>query len=326
MNRILSICSHHHRPSVTGGIVRSIATSSRVCADENEQHLTSNARKKYTRPPPIELKSVRTRQFDGDSSQSGNTNSAPRNNARVYALLVVPVLTFGLGVWQVRRREWKLELIKYLEERTRAEPIPLPAKSEYDADPQAFIAKYEYLPMRVRGRFEHSREVLVTMRQDLSGEASVPGAHVITPFVPTGDRADFGPILVNRGFVPYTHYSPTTRAHAQVEGECEIVGLLRTNEPSGTFTPPNKPPLEWHSRDLAEMSKSLGTSMVFLDARKATPGARTKPTSLRYDGTPIAGQTVINLKNDHFSYIITWFSLSALTSVMWWKRFARALF
>jgi len=41
-------------------------------------------------------------------------------------LKVIPALTFGLGVWQIRRREWKLSLIENLESRTSAPPIPLP--------------------------------------------------------------------------------------------------------------------------------------------------------------------------------------------------------
>jgi surfeit locus 1 family protein len=39
---------------------------------------------------------------------------------------VIPAATFGLGTWQIYRREWKLGLIKHLEERTSAPPVPLP--------------------------------------------------------------------------------------------------------------------------------------------------------------------------------------------------------
>ena len=38
----------------------------------------------------------------------------------------VPLLTFGLGVWQTERRRWKLDLIRSLEERTGAPVVPLP--------------------------------------------------------------------------------------------------------------------------------------------------------------------------------------------------------
>ena len=40
---------------------------------------------------------------------------APRN----LALLVFPCITFYLGVWQVRRRKWKLGLIEELDRKRR---------------------------------------------------------------------------------------------------------------------------------------------------------------------------------------------------------------
>ena len=73
-------------------------------------------------------------------------------------------------------------------------------------------------------------------------------------------------ILVNRGFIPYMNYSPITRQKAQVEGEVELVGLLRGNEITNSFTPENKPPNEWHYRSINQMADVLGTAPLFLDA------------------------------------------------------------
>lgn len=38
----------------------------------------------------------------------------------------IPISTFALGVWQIKRRTWKINLLKELEEKTTADPIPLP--------------------------------------------------------------------------------------------------------------------------------------------------------------------------------------------------------
>ena len=75
---------------------------------------------------------------------------------------------------------------------------------------------------------------------------------------------------MNRGHVPYFNYSPLKRQSAQIDEECELVGLLRSNEITNAFTPKNKPPLEWHNRDIDRMSEALGTSPIFLDAVEST--------------------------------------------------------
>lgn len=43
-----------------------------------------------------------------------------------YLLLGLPITAFGLGCWQVQRKQWKENLIKTLEERTKLEPVPIP--------------------------------------------------------------------------------------------------------------------------------------------------------------------------------------------------------
>ena len=47
--------------------------------------------------------------------------------SRIHAQ-VIPIATFCLGTWQVKRRWWKMDLIKALEEKTQAEPVPLPLR------------------------------------------------------------------------------------------------------------------------------------------------------------------------------------------------------
>ena len=56
--------------------------------------------------------------------------SVKRNKAASYNmwLLVIPVTTFGLGTWQVFRLQWKVNLIKKLEERTKEGTIALPTE------------------------------------------------------------------------------------------------------------------------------------------------------------------------------------------------------
>lgn len=277
--------------------------------DEQEKIVSTTNRKKYSKPPPIDLKSVRTNRQEQDEREKQSTSTGKIN---AMALLTIPLVTFGLGVWQIKRRETKLEMIKFLEDRTKSHPIELP---ENPKEIETLVQDHEYQRIRVKGRFLHSKEIILTIRHDSTGMVSGPGGHVITPFL-VSNRKDGLTILVNRGFVPYTHYSPTRRSHAQIDGEVELIGLLRGNELTSTFTPVNNPPSEWHYRDVNQMAFELNTAPIFLDAD--------------YDSTirggPIGGQTNVKLKNDHLTYLVTWFSLSILTSILWWKRYSRVLF
>jgi surfeit locus 1 family protein len=49
-------------------------------------------------------------------------------NPTMIALGVIPILSFALGVWQVKRLKWKVNLIDELTEKLQREPIFLPSK------------------------------------------------------------------------------------------------------------------------------------------------------------------------------------------------------
>ncbi|XP_057576338.1 surfeit locus protein 1 isoform X2 [Hippopotamus amphibius kiboko] len=196
-----------------------------------------------------------------------------------------------------------------------AEPIPLPA------DPME-LKKLEYRPVKVRGHFDHSKELHMMPRTmvDPAREAreagrlsSAPesGAYVVTPFHCT----DLGiTILVNRGFVPRKKVNPDTRSKGQIEGEVDLVGMVRLTETRKPFIPENNPERNhWHYRDLEAMARLTGAEPIFIDAdfKSTVPGG------------PIGGQTRVTLRNEHMQYIITWYGLCAATSYLWFKKFLR---
>ena len=282
--------------------------------DNDSASAALNNKKRYNKPPPIDLNRVKTNneKEDGPNDQSGN------NGGKVVGLVLlgIPVIAFGLGCWQIKRREWKVNLIELLKSRTQSKPRELPKDIDFN-NLDEFMETNEFTPFKVKGHFLHSREVVLTIRHDMTHTVSGPGGLVITPFV-LSDRPDTM-ILVNRGFVPYTHYSPTSRLETQFEQELEITGYLRKDEPTNRFTLNNKPPDVWHYRDIRSMAEALGTQPIFLDQYdlKRTIADRK---------VPIPNQTNIAIRNEHMSYIITWFSLSGFTSYLWWRRFANIFF
>nr|CAD7257429.1 unnamed protein product [Timema shepardi] len=224
---------------------------------------------------------------------------------------LIPVTAFGLGTWQVKRRKWKLELIENLAKRFNAPPQNLP----YDLSE---LNEMEYSSVRVKGQFDHSQELYMGPRSLLMGgdaagqggmfsqsSGSQTGYLVITPFH-LADR-DLT-ILVNRGWVPAKMKNPEQRKHGQVEGEVELVGLVRLNETRPTFTPKNSANTLLY-RDLEQMAEMVGAAPVYLEATESSS----------VPGGPIGGQTRISLRNEHM------YSLGGITAFMWYRRFIRGI-
>ncbi|KAM4634657.1 surfeit locus protein 1 [Polymixia lowei] len=251
------------------------------------------------------------------SSSQSTTAEKGEDSFLKWFLLLIPATTFALGTWQVRRRQWKLQLIDDLKSLTTAEPIPVPIDLFELND-------LEYRRVRVRGHYDHSKELYILPRSPVDPEKEAreagrlsssgeTGANVITPFHCT----DLGiTILVNRGYVPRQKIKPETRMKGQVEGEVEIVGVVRLTEIRKPFVPHNDMERNrWHYRDLEAMSSVTGAEPIFIDADFAS----TIP------GGPIGGQTRVTLRNEHMQYIMTWYGLCAATSYMWYAKFIKKI-
>ncbi|GAA4021427.1 SURF1 family protein [Sphingomonas swuensis] len=204
------------------------------------------------------------------------------------------LLFAGLGIWQVERLRWKLDLIARVEQRVSAAAVAPPGSASWSSlEPEAI----EYRRVSLRGTFDHPRETLVEALTEQG-----PGYWVVTPF-----RTDAGTYLVNRGFVPPDRRWPGSRAAGQVAGPVTIVGLVRLSEPEGRFLRTNQPEADrWFSRDVAAIATRRGLGPVapfFIDAdRTANPG-----------GFPIGGLTVVSFRNAHLIYALTWFALALLS-------------
>lgn len=210
-------------------------------------------------------------------------------------LCVCGALVFGaLGVWQIERRAWKLDLIARVESRVHSAPVAAPPRAGWTA---IFAQQDEYRRVRVTGQYLNRRTVLVDALTELG-----PGYWVLAPLKTTD-----GVILINRGFVPPEHKSD----YARPKGLVTVVGLLRATEPGGRFLRPNKPSAnQWYSRDVEAISTSRGLSDVapfFVDAEKAGG-----------EEYPIGGMTVVRFRNVHLVYAITWFLLAGLSLTGVW--------
>ena len=63
-----------------------------------------------------------------------------------------------------------------------------------------------------------------------------------------------------------------SRLSSQVEGEVDLVGMVRLTETRKPFVPENNPERNhWHYRDLEAMARLTGAEPVFIDADFSMP-------------------------------------------------------
>ena len=199
----------------------------------------------------------------------------------------------ALGVWQVERRAWKLDLIARVDARVAAAPVAPPAPADW---PRVTAERDAYARVRVTGRFRHDREVAVQAVTERGA-----GYWILTPL----ETKDFT-VLVNRGFVPPDRRDPATRAAG--------AGRRRGHG--------HRPLADQRARRrLPAPQRPGGGALAFAGCRGHRRGRRTsarwRPTSsmptppANPGGLPVGGLTVIAFRNSHLVYALTWFALAA---------------
>jgi surfeit locus 1 family protein len=211
-------------------------------------------------------------------------------------MLLLVAVFLSLGTWQVQRLFWKLDLIERVDARLHADPVPPPGPTDWA---EISAEKDEYRRVTATGTFLHNQEVLVQAVTALGA-----GFWVVTPLqLPDGTT-----ILINRGFVPEDRRAPPSREDGTIPGPVEVKGLLRVSEPGGAFLRTNAPENDrWYSRDVAAIAAAKGLETVapyFIDAQ-STPNI---------GGMPVAGLTIVQFRNSHLIYAVTWYFLAAMSA------------
>lgn len=218
----------------------------------------------------------------------------------IITLVGVTLLT-GLGVWQLRRHDWKLHLIERMNERLHEEAVSLERAKE-------LLQKngdIEYTRVMVAGTLLHDEE-----RYLYAYIGGQQGWSVITPLVTTSGDV----VLINRGFVPEERKDPATRKEGLIEGMTDVKGVARLSEHTNWFTPVNNASgNRWFWRDIPTLASSL----------RAEEAARAVPFLIETDAAPVPGGwprggiTRVHFHNWHREYAITWFALSVALMVIY---------
>jgi surfeit locus 1 family protein len=234
------------------------------------------------------------------NTASGEIEVARRSLAARTAMLVFLIVATSvfaaLGVWQVKRLFWKIDLIARVDARVSAAPMPPPASERWS---HISATDDEYTRVVISGRFLNDKEAHVVASTERG-----PGYWVLTPL----RQADGTIVMINRGFVTNERRDPVTRAAGQIAGETSVTGLLRISEENSWILRKNDSAADrWYRRVPAEIAdaRSLsGVAPYFIDADRTSNAG----------GWPVGGLTIVQFSNSHLVYAVTWFGLALLAA------------
>lgn len=210
--------------------------------------------------------------------------------------LVGLAILLSLGLWQLRRLEWKEAILNDISVRIAADPVAIPARPDPEID--------RYLPVATTGDIgEEEVHVLVSTRE-------IGAAFRIIALLRTADGRR---ILLDRGVVPEAQ-KDTPRPPVSAT----ITGNLHWPDETDLFTPdPDVAQNIWFARDVEALSNEFAAEPFLLVLRETS---ETNPAVM-----PLPVDTS-GIPNDHLEYALTWFGLAAVwtgMTVFWIIRLSR---
>lgn len=314
--------------------------------------------KRYVKTPTIDWTPIKSSVTN--LAKAENQSKSPIFRRFILGLMIaMPVISFFLGCWQVKRLKWKVALIARSEHLLAEPPMEgLPA----NIDPSV-IPEFEFRRFKVKGHFDYDNELFLGPRLR-NGEL---GYLLITPFVRSGGNK---PILIERGWIQKDKVIPSRRskgylAHlAMPQGEIEIEAMFRVMPEKSTLQYDHEPGTRlFHIPDVEEMAKETGALPVYAqmmynlrdkpewkspeEAAEKTdslawaglfvkkkdhssehiPVSETDPTmewqesEFFNQGVPIAAIPKVSFTNNHMQYLFTWFGVSIASTALLFYSF-----
>ncbi len=194
----------------------------------------------------------------------------------VFVYFIILVL-LSLGVWQLYRLSWKLDLIDQIENSLKFEPIELQN-----------VEKKNYLRIKTSGQIDFEKQIYL---YNLN-ETGKPGFEVINP-IKIG-KEDY---LINRGWISF---DKKNKPEINIIDQKNIIGTLMLQSKSSSFKPKNEIDKNyWFTLDREDILKFTGRNfskyIIYLNGNYENP--RPKVITAK-------------ISNNHKKYAITWFSMA----------------
>ncbi|KAL6867657.1 hypothetical protein ACP4OV_015681 [Aristida adscensionis] len=266
-------------------------------------------------------------------------------------------ITFGLGTWQLLRRQEKIEMLDYRTRRLEMEPVAWNgvASSAALSDP----GELEFRKIVCEGDFDEEKSVFVGPRSRSISGVTENGYYVITPLIPRSTEPGSlqSPILVNRGWVPRGWRDKSIKDHQILDETSEpkeavkkadekgsrwkfwskepksspevdkpgkppvrVIGVIRGSEKPSIFVPANEPGSgQWFYVDVPMIARACGLpeNTVYIEDINEDVSA-TNPYPVPKDVNTLIRHSV--MPQDHLKYTFTWYTLSAAVTYMASKR------
>ncbi|KAK2664561.1 hypothetical protein Ddye_003135 [Dipteronia dyeriana] len=306
-------------------------------------------------PPPQPFSAVSSSSTSTFTSQvQAAEKGRGGSNWSKWLLFVPGAITFGLGTWQILRRQDKIEMLEYRRKRLEMEPLKFNVISPTTEN----LDSLEFRRVACKGFFDEKRSIFVGPRSRNISGVTENGYYVITPLMPIPNNPDSvqSPILVNRGWVPrsrrdkFLEVSQDSELHSNVAhpsvqqseqssrwrfwskkpnivedqppavASVEVVGVVRGSEKPSIYVPSNDPSShQWFYVDIPAIALASGLpeSTVYIEDTNENINP-SNPYPVPKDVNTLIHSSV--MPQDHLNYTLTWYSLSAAVTFMAFKR------
>ena len=212
----------------------------------------------------------------------------------------------GLGLWQRSRWIEEKDKTERLEEKARAEAVPLDDVVDIDDSTGDISESDRYTRVILDGTYDADAEVAILNRS----QGGAPGAWVLTPLV----QADGTAVPVVRGWIPFDPAGealPPFEGAEPPEGEVTVTGNLQLTQERGSFG----------SEDASDGTLTT-MARVDLDRFEAQLPYELEPVWIvldsqeppQPDGLPEPIEIVSSDSSQNFSYMVQWWIFALIAA------------
>ena len=203
------------------------------------------------------------------------------------AFFTALIILLSLSTWQIKRLEWKKNLIHQRIQMFESKSIELSKLN----NPENF----EFQRVIIKGTLINDKEMFMPA---LSRNGN-NGYHIIVPLKLPNNQY----VIFDRGWIPLKLKNRELRYNYEISQAHKIEAVIRSPGKKGKFQPDNDLKSNfWFFVEPEKMSEFTEIDFInkfYLEAVNDGP-----------NGYPLGGQTRIYIRNNHLQYAITWFLIA----------------